>query len=97
MLNLVLLNKSVDIHIESGGINAFWLACLLGHGHIMQVLAEASIDIFNTNSMKTNVLHLAVIKHDTDIVRQLLESDFPIHRKNIEGFTAFHLAVHYGF
>lgn len=65
MLNLVLLNKSVDIHIESGGINAFWLACLLGHGHIMKVLAEAGIDIFNTNSSKINVLHLAVIKHYT--------------------------------
>ena len=49
MLNLVLLNKSIDIHIESGGINAFWLACLLGHGHIMNITAEAGIDILNTN------------------------------------------------
>jgi hypothetical protein len=35
MLELVLLNKSVDIHLTSGGINAFWLACLLGHGNAM--------------------------------------------------------------
>ena len=30
-------------------------------------------------------------------MRQLLESDFPIHRKNQDGQTAFHLAVHYGY
>jgi ankyrin repeat protein len=97
MFELVCLNKTINIHQTSDGVNAFWLACLLGHGNIMSILAERGIDIFCTNSQKTNALHLAVIKHHTHVVFMLLESDFPVHRKNQDGNTAFHLAVLNGF
>ena len=68
--------------MTSQGINAFWLACLLGHGDIMALLANKGIDIFCTNEKNTNVLHVAASLHHTEVVMMLLESDFPIHRKN---------------
>jgi ankyrin repeat protein len=66
------MNKTVDIHLNCGGINAFWFACLLGHGNIMSMLAEEGIDIFCTNKQKLNVLHLATSLHHTQVVMMLL-------------------------
>jgi hypothetical protein len=37
MMELVLMNEGLDIeHRDKMGVNAFWLACLYGHGHIMK-------------------------------------------------------------
>ena len=65
MLDLMLRNKSLDIDVSdsNSGVNAFWLACLYGHGNIMNILAEAGTEIYNTNHRKVNVLHLAILKN----------------------------------
>lgn len=48
------------------------------------------------NDQGVNVLHLAVKQNYPDIVKMLLNSDFPLDRKTDEGFTAFQLASFHG-
>lgn len=40
-----------------------------------------------------NLLHLAVSQNYYQIVKMLLDSDFPIFREAKNGMTAFHIAV----
>lgn len=52
----------MDINVVDAitGVNSFWLASFFGQGDIMQILAEAGIDILNTHSQtKSNALHVA--------------------------------------
>lgn len=45
-MELVLKNKGVDIQIkDNSGINAFWIACMFGHGELMNLLANKGIDV----------------------------------------------------
>ena len=91
----MLRNKTLDINVvdPQTGVNAFWLACLYGHGEIMRILAEAGADIYVTNTRKVNVLHLAILKNHIDIVKMLIESGFSLNEETIEGNTALHLAT----
>ena len=65
IIELLLQNKTIDINIcdPLTGINSFWLACLYGHGHIMQQLANSGADILVKNMEHINVLHLAIYKN----------------------------------
>ena len=90
MVELLLLNKTLNINVVNEvGVNAFWIACLYGHGNIMRTFAERGIDIFCTNQYKINALHLAVSKNYLNIVEMLLESDFPMDLETEDGMTAF--------
>ena len=49
-IKIILKNKGLNLHVkDKTGINAFWVACLFGHGEIMKELAEAGIDVLATN------------------------------------------------
>ena len=78
VVRVLLRNKTVDINIadEHTGVTSFWLACLYGHGDIMSLLAENGADIYNTDKNSINVMHLAIIKNHTKIVKMLIESEF---------------------
>lgn len=91
----MLRNKTLDINVidEMTGVNAFWLACLYGHGEIMKILAEAGTDIYVTNQKGINVLHLSIIKNHKDIVEMLIASGFHLNETTNEGSTALHLAA----
>ena len=97
MLDLILTNRNIDIQIKNeNGVNAFWIACLYGHGDTMKTLAEKDIDIFCTNPSKVNVLHLATNKNYKNIVTMLLDSEYPLDLETDEGMTAFQLAAYHG-
>jgi ankyrin repeat protein len=50
MIELCLMNKTMDIQVVNNlGVNAFWVACMYGHGVAMRILAEAGIYLFCTN------------------------------------------------
>ena len=50
MIELCLMNKTMDIQVVNNlGVNAFWVACMYGHGLAMRILAEAGIYLFCTN------------------------------------------------
>ena len=53
VLNITVTNEA--------GVNAFWIACRVGHGNIMEILAKHDIDIMISNKQGLNVLHLAVV------------------------------------
>jgi ankyrin repeat protein len=95
MLDLMLRNKSLDIDVSdsNSGVNAFWLACLYGHGNIMKILAEAGTEIYNTNHRKVNVLHLAILKNHVQIVNMLIQSGFSLSEETSDGSTALHLVA----
>ena len=95
MLELMLRNKSMDINVcdNNSGVNAFWLACLYGHGNIMSMLAEAGADIYVTNHRKVNVLHLAILKNHYEIVKMLIESGFSLNEETSDGSSALHLVA----
>lgn len=99
MMNLVLMNQTVDIDYRDkvSGINAFWLACLCGHGHIMKILAEKGIDVLCSNQEGTNALHLAVTENNIPIVKMLLASRFPIGLENGDGMNILHIAAYQGY
>ena len=85
----------IDINkTDSEGLNAFWIAGRCGHGEIMQVLAEHGIDIFNKDKQGNNVLHTAArYPERKNILRMLLDSNFPTDLKNADGDTALHIAA----
>ena len=91
----MLRNKSMDINVcdSNSGVNAFWLACLYGHGNIMRMLAEAGTDIYVTNHRKVNVLHLAILKNHYEIVKMLIESGFSLDEETSDGSSALHLVA----
>lgn len=97
MMKLVLSNKTIDIQVKNeSGVNAFWIACMYGHGEVMNLLAEAGIDIMCANKHGINVLHLAVKQDHPQIVEMLLQSGFPLDCETSQGFTAFQLAAYHG-
>lgn len=59
----LLLNPTVDINCldPHTGVNSFWIASAYGAGESMKVLAEAGIDIYNSNEEGLNALHIAII------------------------------------
>jgi ankyrin repeat protein len=83
----------VNVKDPNSGVNAFWLACLYGHGQIMRKLANSNADIYVTNSENINVLHLAVYKDKPQIVKMLLQSNFSLTLQTKKGYTVIHLAV----
>ena len=97
MMRLTLLNKTLDINITNeAGVNAFWMACMYGHGQIMSMLAEAGINVMNCNKNKVNALHLAVKRNHVNIVEMLLDSGYPLDHETSEGMTALMLASYNG-
>ena len=97
MIRLVLQNPNLDLEIRNeAGVNAFWIACMFGHGEVMNILADAGLDIMCHNHQGVNALHLSIKKNHIDIVKMLLSSGFPLDKETDEGFTAFHLASFHG-
>ena len=95
MLELILMNKSVNIDVTdpASRINSFWLACLYNRGDIMNMLAEAGINVYVHNQRRINALHLATYKNHIDIVKQLLNSNFPIELETEDGMNALYLSA----
>lgn len=90
MMRLILMNKTVEINqLNESGVNAFWVACMYGHGGLMKILADKGINIFCKNSNGVNALHLAVEKNFVGIVEMLLGSGFPLDCETDTGMTAF--------
>lgn len=97
MMRLILMNKTVEINqVNESGVNAFWVACMYGHGGLMKILADKGINIFGKNSKEVNALHLAVEKNFVGIVEMLLGSGFPLDCETDTGMTAFQLAAYKG-
>ena len=69
---------------------------MFGHGEVMNILADAGLDIMCHNHQGVNALHLSIKKNHIDIVKMLLSSGFPLDKETDEGFTAFHLASFHG-
>ena len=90
MMSLILQNATVDVNItDSQGINAFWLAAMLNQGRVMRPLAEKGIDVLCANDEGFNALHIACFNKDANIVKMLLESNYPIDIECKNGMTAF--------
>ena len=89
----MLKNKSLNLEKRDAytGVNAFWLASYYGRGNIMRELANAGIDIYNSNKSKINVFHLAIYKNLEEIVQMLLNSNFPLEKLTSKGYSVFHL------
>ena len=97
MMRLILMNKTVEINqLNESGVNAFWVACMYGHGGLMKILADKGINIFCKNNKQVNALHLAVDKNAVGIVEMLLGSGFPLDCETDTGMTAFQLAAYKG-
>lgn len=57
---MILMNKTVDINVQDySGINAFWIAALFGHGHIMRILAVNGANVLVSNHRGMNAFHIA--------------------------------------
>lgn len=98
LMKMILLNKTIDLQVkDKSGINAFWIACLFGHGFIMKELANHQIDVLITNHRGINALHLACTQNYPSIVRMLIYSGFPLHNECNHGMTAIQIAAFYGF
>ena len=93
IIKLMLLNKDLDLNIRDSysGANAFWLACYYGRGSIMKELANAGIDIYNTNNEKVDVLHLSIYLDRPNIVSMLLKSYFSLENITNKGYSVIHL------
>ena len=92
----ILENKNTDFEIcdERTGVNVFWLAAYFGQGDLMVLLAQAGIHIFNTHlGSHCNALHIATERRFPEIVRQLINSGFPLNDRKKFGFTALHIAA----
>ena len=90
-MRVILQNPTIDIHVieKNTGVNSFWLAAFYGHGEIMNMLAEAGIDIMNRHKKTlNNVLHTACDRQYPHIVQQLVDSGYPLNVKKSEGLTA---------
>ena len=74
---------------NESGVNAFWIACMYGHGQLMRTLSDKGINVLCKNERKINALHLAVDKNYVSIVEMLLESGFPLDCETDTGMTAF--------
>jgi ankyrin repeat protein len=93
MVKLLLSNKELDLNVTEAntGVNAFWLACYSEHWFIMQELANAGIDIYNTNRENINALHLSIYLNRPHIVKMLLKSNFSLEMETNKGYTCIHL------
>ena len=88
-------NRTLDINITDcdTGINAFWIACLYGHGRVMHDLASHGIDIFTRNHLNIDALHLAVMRNHISIVEMLVSGEFPLDHETEDGMTPLMLAA----
>ncbi len=95
MVNLCLKDKNININTKDPqtGINAAWFAAFYGHGEILNILANAGADIECSNHKGVNILHLAVEKCYYEIVKMLIESDFPINQSTHSGLTPLYIAI----
>ena len=59
----------------------------------MKVLVEHGADIYNHNKVFVNFLHLAVMRNHIQIVKMLVQSEFPLDLETEDGMTALHLAA----
>jgi ankyrin repeat protein len=95
MVSAILQNPSLNINVEDPvtGVNSFWLASYFGHGDIMQLLAEAGIDVLNKHKLtNSNALHVAVERNHIHIVRMLTSSGYPLNNAKIDRLTPLILA-----
>jgi ankyrin repeat protein len=91
----MLTNPTLDIQVGDvvTGVNSFWIAAYYGHGAAMGVLAEKGIDIFSINQKTgANALHIAVSKNYVNVVRMLIESEYPLDTPKFNGKTALGIA-----
>lgn len=72
----------IDINKQDeDGLNAFWIAARCGHGDIMRVLAENNIDIYNTDKLLNNALHLSArFENRFNILEMLVNSHYDLNR-----------------
>jgi ankyrin repeat protein len=90
-MKVILENPMIDIHVvdKNTGVNSFWLAAFYGHGEVMNLLANAGIDILNKHKKtKYNALHTVCDKKFSHIVQQLVDSRYPLDEKKHGGLTA---------
>ena len=85
----MLENQFVDVNkVDHNGVNSFWVACYCGNAGVMKVLAESGVDIFNTDERGYTVLHLAAKKNLLNIVKLLINSNYPLDVPTNKGQTA---------
>ena len=91
----MLENKKLDVNKkDENGLNSFWIAARYGNGEIIRVLAEAGIDIYNTDKRGNNALHLSAKFDDRyHICKMLVLSHYNLNAQNNDGDTATHIAA----
>lgn len=94
-VRLMLENKMIDINKkDDAGLNSFWIAAAHGHGEVMRVLAEAGIEIYNSDRQGNNALHLCGRYAERfNILELLVRSGFDLDIQNDNGDTATHIAA----
>ena len=91
IIKAMLKNPTVDIHVidKKTGVNCFWLAAYYGNGQVMKIFAENGIDTLNVHQKTLrNALHVAVDRNNINIVKMLIESDFPLNKTMLGNATA---------
>ncbi|MHB1947780.1 MAG: ankyrin repeat domain-containing protein [Gammaproteobacteria bacterium] len=89
-----LIDASANIEIKNQfGFTPIFVAVSLGNIDSLKLLLAARADISAANNLGNTVLHFAVgIKHNSEILKLLLNANAKIHVKNIKGLSPFQLA-----
>ena len=97
-MRLLLENKMIEINKQDeDGLNAFWIAARCGHGEVLKVLAEKSIDLYNCDKRGNNALHMSARYKDRFRICELLvNSKYDLNLTNLNGDTATHIAAQKG-
>ena len=88
----------IDINKQDEhGLNAFWIAAKHGYWDVMRVLSENDIEIYNSDALGNNALHLcARFDSHYNVFENLVNSNYDLHIVNQNGDTACHIAAQKG-
>ena len=61
----------------------------------MSLLSQHGADIYVTDNCFLNVMHLAIIKNEQEIVEMLVNTGFPLDDMTMNKMTPLHIAARY--
>ena len=79
-IKYMLQNPNINLEkIDNNGVNVLWIACSLGLTAIVQLYLMKGVDLKVKNLQGLNAMHIAVNKNYPDILKMLLQYNFPIN------------------